>query len=76
MNPSALTIRGLLHKFQTYLEDRGVDGPALSAQLLLAKALGLNRVELFSNADRPVSSAEVAKAEALVLRRAGGEPAA
>lgn len=76
MSPFVLNIRGLLHKFQTDLADQGVDGPALSAQLLLARALGMDRVELFSNADKPLSSAEAAKASALVSRRGRGEPAA
>ena len=76
MSPSVFTVRGLLHKLQTYLADQGVDGPALSAQLLLAKALGMDRVGLFSNSDKPLSSEETVRASALVLRRGRGEPVA
>jgi release factor glutamine methyltransferase len=73
---SAPTVRDILHKSTAYLAERGVDSPALSAQLLLGKALGLSRLDLLLQSDRPLAEAELAAARELVRRRGRGEPAA
>ena len=52
-----------------YLERKGVDSPRLDAELLLAHALGLTRLELYTQHDRPLSEKERAAARALVERR-------
>jgi release factor glutamine methyltransferase len=48
----------------------------LDAELLVAHALGLDRLHLFLALDRPVTPAEVAAARELLVRRAGREPTA
>ena len=42
----APTVRDILGKTEGYLAGKGVDSPKLSAQLLLAQALGLDRLGL------------------------------
>ena len=59
-----------------YLERKGVDSPRLDAELLLAQALGLSRLELYTQHDRPLTEAERAAARALVERRGRREPLA
>jgi release factor glutamine methyltransferase len=59
-----------------YLERKGVDSPRLDAELLLARALGLSRLELYTQHDRPLSDDERAAARALVERRGRREPLA
>jgi release factor glutamine methyltransferase len=59
-----------------YLESRGVDSPRVDAELLLARALGLQRIELYTQHDRPLTEAERAAARELVRRRGAREPLA
>jgi release factor glutamine methyltransferase len=59
-----------------YLERQGVPSPRLESELLVACALGLDRLKLFLDLDRPVSADEVDRARALLVRRARGEPTA
>ena len=59
-----------------YLERKGVDSPRLDAELLLAHALRLTRLELYTQHDRPLSENERAAARALVERRGRREPLA
>ncbi|MHC1711659.1 MAG: hypothetical protein AB9872_05870 [Solidesulfovibrio sp.] len=44
----APSVREILAKSESYLTEKGVDAPRLSAQLLLAEALGLDRLGLGS----------------------------
>jgi release factor glutamine methyltransferase len=59
-----------------YLERKGVASPRVDAELLLARALGLSRLELYTQHDRPLSESERASARALVERRGRREPLA
>jgi release factor glutamine methyltransferase len=70
------TVRDILTKSESYLADKGVDSPRLSAQMLLAHVLGLERLGLFLDMDRPLSGDELARCRDLVARRGRGEPAA
>jgi release factor glutamine methyltransferase len=70
------TVRDILAKSEDYLTGRGVDSPRLSAQMLLAHVLGLERLGLFLDMDRPLAEPELARCRELVVRRGRGEPAA
>ncbi|MBI4806456.1 MAG: peptide chain release factor N(5)-glutamine methyltransferase [Desulfovibrio sp.] len=70
------TVRDILLKTETYLRDKQVDSPRLSAQVLLATGLGLDRVGLFLNMDRPLRPTELDLLRPLVARRGAGEPVA
>ena len=72
----ASTVREILKKTETYLAGRGVDGPRLSAQVLLARAVGLDRLGLIMAMDRPLTPGELDVARELVARRGRGEPVA
>lgn len=74
--PSPETIRSVLAKAEEWLSSRAVDGPRLSAQLLLAHALKKDRLTLLLDADRPLAEAELAPFRDLVRRRGAGEPVA
>jgi release factor glutamine methyltransferase len=66
----------LVAKAAPYLARNGSTSPRLDAELLLAEALGLNRMELYLQFERPLSAAEVDRYRELCRRRAGGEPLA
>lgn len=70
------TIRDILGKTEAYLRDKSVDSPRLSAQLLLAKGLEMDRINLIVSLDRPLKEAELAAIRPLVARRGKGEPMA
>lgn len=55
---------------------RGIDSPRLDAELLVAEALGVDRVRLYMDLDRPLDDAERAAIRALVARRRQREPVA
>jgi release factor glutamine methyltransferase len=59
-----------------YLAGRGVDSPRLDAELLLGKALGFTRLDLYLNHDRPLTGAERDAVRELVRRRGEREPLA
>jgi release factor glutamine methyltransferase len=59
-----------------YLAARGVEQPRLDAERLLARALGLTRMELYTQHDRPLTGPERASARGLVQRRGRREPLA
>jgi len=58
------------------LRAKGVENDRLDAELLLAEALGMSRVELYTNHERPLSTEEVDRFRELLRRRAAREPVA
>lgn len=66
----------LLAWTQGYFARAGVDAPRLTAELLLAHALGCDRVRLYLDFDKPLGPDELARYRALVKRRGEGEPTA
>jgi len=70
------TARELLGLGREFLERKGVENPRLEAELLLAHALGLARLALFLDLERPVAPPEVQRGRDLFVRRGKGEPTA
>ncbi len=59
-----------------YLSEHGSPTPRLDAELLIGHALGLLRIELYTNFDRPLDEPELAACRALLERRGRREPVA
>jgi release factor glutamine methyltransferase len=59
-----------------YLDRLGVPSPRVDAELLLANALGLQRIELYTQHDRRLTERERAAVRELVRRRGNREPLA
>ncbi len=74
--PEVWTPLKLLAWTQGFLARAGADAPRLTAELLLASALGCDRLRLYLDFDKPLGEAELARYRELVRRRAGGEPTA
>jgi len=66
----------VLRRAAGYLADRGCDTPRLDAELLLADVLGVQRLALYTDHDRPMSAAETDAYRQAVARRARREPVA
>jgi release factor glutamine methyltransferase len=65
-----------LNLAREYLEAKGIDNARLDCELMLAEVLGLTRIELYTNHDRPLAAGEVTAFRELLRRRAGREPVA
>lgn len=57
-----------------YLEGKGVETPRLDAEHLLAHVVGVNRLQLYLDFERPLVPAELDDFRPLLKRRAGREP--
>ena len=69
-------IHDLVARAAPYLAKHGSTSPRLDAELLLAEALGVGRMDLYLQFERPLTAAEVDAFRGLCRRRAGGEPVA
>ncbi|HXN35387.1 MAG TPA: peptide chain release factor N(5)-glutamine methyltransferase, partial [Opitutaceae bacterium] len=52
-----LTVIEVIRKTSEFLASKGVESPRLNAELLLGHALGLPRMRLYIEFERPVSDA-------------------
>jgi len=68
------TIRRVLGWTTPHFEKKGVESPRLTAEVLLAHALGTSRVRLYVDLDRPLEGKELKTFRALIERRIAGEP--
>lgn len=66
----------VLQKTTAFFKERGIDSARLDAELLVGHVLGLDRVKVYLNFDRPFSEAELERLRPLVRRRAAREPMA
>jgi len=70
------TIKSILSWTDTYFSQRSIDSPRLTAEILLAQALGLRRLDLYLQHDRPLEKQELAAFKILIRRRIAREPVA
>jgi len=69
-----LQLVDVLTKTEHYLRSRGIDAPRLEAELLLSAVLGLDRLRLYLQFDRPMRPEELDALRPLVARRGAREP--
>jgi release factor glutamine methyltransferase len=70
------TIQKLLNWIAAYFTEKGIDGPRLSAELLLSHVLSLKRIELYTLFDKPVDQQQLHTLHALTKRAGQDEPVA
>jgi len=71
-----LTITDVLQRSTSWLEGKGSDTPRLDAEILIGNALGLERIALYTEGERPLTPDELAACRALVARRGEMVPVA
>ncbi|MDD5326844.1 MAG: peptide chain release factor N(5)-glutamine methyltransferase [Phycisphaerae bacterium] len=70
------TIQKLLSWVTEYLNNKGIDSPRLSAEILLSCVLGLKRIELYTQFEKIVSEEQLGRLHNLVERAGRHEPIA
>ncbi len=68
------TVLAILNKTADYFNQKGIANARLDAQLILAHALGMKRLDLYLNFDRPLGETELAVCREAVRRRGLREP--
>ena len=68
------TIIDVLKWTTGYFEQKGIDQPRATAEVLLAHALGVERIQLYLHYDRPLDNKELKQFRALIQRRVAREP--
>lgn len=74
--PNDWTINKLLTWTRSHLESRGVDEPRLSAEILLAHALGCRRIDLYASFEQAPTEPQRAVFRELVRKAAEHQPIA
>lgn len=69
-----LSVLEIIKRTTGFFEQRGVESARLNAELLIGHALGLKRMQLYLQFERPLTEAELEKIRPLVKRRGGREP--
>jgi release factor glutamine methyltransferase len=70
------TVGRLLNWTVEFFKGKGLESPLLDAQVLLAKAMGTTRIELYTNFSSEPTEGQRAIFRGFVKRRGAGEPAA
>jgi len=71
---AAPTVLEIVKKTTDFLQGKGVESPRLNAELLIGHALGLKRMQLYLQFERPLAEAELERIRPLVRRRGQREP--
>lgn len=69
-----LTLLEIIKKTTDFFAQKGVESPRLNAELLIGHALGLKRMQLYLQFERPLTDADLDKIRPLVRRRGQREP--
>lgn len=69
-----LTLLEIIKRTADFLEGRGVENARLNAEHLVGQALGLKRMQLYLQFEKPLSEAELERIRPLVRRRGLREP--
>ncbi|MCF8091921.1 MAG: peptide chain release factor N(5)-glutamine methyltransferase [Desulfotignum sp.] len=70
------TVFKLISWTQTYFTRHKIDSPRLTAEILLGFCLGVRRLDLYLQHDRPLEKEELTRFKSLIKRRKNREPVA
>jgi release factor glutamine methyltransferase len=69
-----LSVLEIIKRTTGFFEQKGIESARLNAELLIGHALGLKRMQLYLQFERPLAEAELDKIRPLVKRRGNREP--
>jgi release factor glutamine methyltransferase len=68
------TIKDVMQLSAQYFAGRGIESPRRQSEELLSYVLGLKRIQLYMDYDRPLEELELEKCRSFLRRRTQGEP--
>lgn len=71
-----MKLQEVLDRTVRFFKEKQLDSPRLDAELLIARALGFRRIDLYLKFDQPLGEPELIKCREMVRRRSQGEPVA
>ena len=69
-----LTIREIKVRTETFFREKGVPNAKLDTDILIAHSLGIKRLDIYLDLDRPLTEAQLTVLRPMVKRRASREP--
>lgn len=69
-----LTVLEIVKRTTDFLSSKGIESPRLTSELLVGHALGLKRMQLYVQFEKPLAETDLEKIRPLVRRRAQREP--
>jgi release factor glutamine methyltransferase len=69
-----LTVLEVFNRTESFFGSKGIPNPKFEAQLVMAHALSIDRLQIFMRFDQPMEQAEIDAVRELVRRRGEGEP--
>jgi release factor glutamine methyltransferase len=69
-----LSIREIKERTEAFFKEKGVPNPKLDTDILIAHSLGIKRLDLYLDLERPLTEAQLGELRPLVKRRADREP--
>lgn len=69
-----LTVLDIIKRSTEFFQKHGIENPRLNAELLVGHSLGLKRMQLYLQFERPLAEPELARIRPLVKRRSEREP--
>lgn len=69
-----LSIREIKERTEAFFQEKGVPDPKLDTDLLIAHSLGMKRLDLYLDLERPLTEAQLAELRPMVKRRSQREP--
>jgi release factor glutamine methyltransferase len=76
MGQERWTVLKVIQWTTEHFQGKGLDSPRLEAEVLLAHLMGIDRMGLYLNYDRPLKEEERTAYREMIQRRTGGEPSA
>ena len=73
-NKKTWQIIDVLNWSENYLTDKGIESARIETEWMLREILGLSRIEIYLNHQRPLNKAELAVFKKMLMERAGGKP--
>lgn len=68
------TILELIQWGKAYFEEKGVDSPRLTMEMIVAHVLQKQRIQLYTQFDQPLNESELSTLRTMIKRRAAREP--
>ena len=69
-----LTIREIKERTETFFKKKSVPNAKLDTDILIAHSLGIKRLDIYLDLDRPLTEAQLTDLRSMVKRRASREP--